>query len=181
MVQQDLSSDYSFIFCGEGELPVLFEMRDNVLLKNKEAGQPQLLIIDIKNEDYYHFLKSPDFILGVKYLEQMIAFTIITFNQESLSMFKEEIPLLQQAGDHVAYVELSLVHENFRGKGLQKIMLKEVERILRKRNTKQITAIVSPENIPSRQSLLKSEFQIIGTFVYHGYDRLKVSKIIENV
>jgi ribosomal protein S18 acetylase RimI-like enzyme len=76
----------------------------------------------------------------------------------------------------VGYVErnkltYACVHEEYRGIGLQKILIKERAKIIKsKRKYKEVTVDVRCKNIASLKNLIKSGFSITETFRYGNDD-----------
>lgn len=152
--------------------------------KLEEEHIPHLLAFqeDVFNEDEnaketlrrntYETLKpcfnKESLVLGVYYHEEMVAFGILYFageDHENLAYSLDEIPEnIKEYGN----VKLIIVKKNYRGNGIQRLLIERFVDYARKHGYAGLLSTASPLNIPSCKSLERCDFKLAKVVKKYG-------------
>ncbi|MFO7970090.1 MAG: GNAT family N-acetyltransferase [Bacillota bacterium] len=124
-------------------------------------------------------IKATGFTVGVFDNERLIAFLIVRIpNKEKDNLgYNLEIKEL----DKVIHMESLGVHPDYRGKGLQKKMIRYAEKLLEEGKYKYLTCTVSPKNTHSLKNFQALGYEIeLKAKKYDGYQRYILKKIVKN-
>ena len=117
-----------------------------------------------------------DLCLGVFDGERLGAYFILRYCGQSEHNYAAFLGIPQAEWDHWANADSAIVHADFRGNGLQRLMLEAALPLFPGRIT-HIGATVSPENQYSLNNALASGFAIVSRReMYGGYDRYLLAK-----
>ncbi|MGB3367796.1 MAG: hypothetical protein WBA54_09920 [Acidaminobacteraceae bacterium] len=138
-----------------------------VQAKNYKFIRDKSLYVPITHEELDEIFSGKGYVLGVFVTGKLVAFRILSFHDA------ETIKLAKKAGlddsRRVIFFESTLVDYNYIGNGLQKKMINlSLEKIIDRNLFEYGISTVSPKNIPSIKSLLKTGFYIKNNVAMYG-------------
>ncbi len=92
---------------------------------------------------------------GVFDNDKLVAYTIAVWNEYG-----------------VGYIDKCFVSEEYRGKGLQRLMLTRSMEALLKKNVHEVFAMCSPKNTVSLRNFMTQRFSVVRNIEYEGRERL---------
>ncbi|MUV36446.1 hypothetical protein JNUCC1_00248 [Lentibacillus sp. JNUCC-1] len=138
---------------------------DDVLLLQKSAqyvlDQPEQLEI-LSREEVKHILSGNGYMAGAFLEERLIAFrAMLTPEVNDPEHLGTDAGLPYSALPHVIYSEITIVHPNYRGNGLQTYMGRIVLNHIDRNQYRYVASTVAPFNIPSLKDKLVLGMEII--------------------
>lgn len=137
-------------------------------------------IFDLDDLDFVRrHIKETGFTVGVFDGDKLVAFLIVRIPKEAEDNLAFDLEI--EEIDKVVHMESLGVHPNYRGRALQRKMIKFAEKKLDKDNYKYLTCTVSPKNIYSLRNFQSLGYEIeLKAKKYDGYQRYILKKINKN-
>lgn len=157
--------------CTAGDAPAVYALQNEVRAAMPDPSQfvPDTL------ENITAYLRR-DLCIGTWQGERLGGYLIVRFCGQSVHNYAAFMDIPQNEWCHWANADSAIVHADFRGNGLQRLML-EAALPLFPDNITHIGATVSPENQYSLHNALASGFAIVSRReMYGGYDRYLLAK-----
>ena len=157
--------------CTREEAETVYRLQNEVraMMPNPELFMPDTL------ENIQSYLEH-DLCLGVWDGERLGAYFILRYCGHSEHNYAAFMGIPEAEWEHWANADSAIVHADFRGNGLQRLMLGAALPLFPGRIT-HIGATVSPENQYSLNNALASGFAIVSRReMYGGYDRYLLKK-----
>lgn len=139
------------------------------------------LYVPITYEELDDIFNEKGYVLGVVVTSKLVGFRILSFYDDETIKLARKADLIDPK--KVIFFESTLVDYNYIGNGLQKRMINlSLEKIIDKSLFEYGISTVSPKNIPSIKSLLKTGFYIKNNVaMYGGKERfICVINLVEN-
>ncbi|WP_414627739.1 N-acetyltransferase family protein [Alkalihalophilus pseudofirmus] len=167
------------------DLNVILEVQQVVLdtLENKEHLQP------LSEEEFKAILRGDGLILGVFVKGSLTAFRALWFPGDDEENLGRDLGLSPSEQRKVVHQEISIVHPDYRGNGLQKRLAALVMRELAERTSEYeyVCCTVHPFNIPSLKDKLAQGMRIVklkekyaGHLRYILLKKLSVEMMVDN-
>ena len=157
--------------CTREEAETVYRLQNEVraMMPNPELFMPDTL------ENIQSYLEH-DLCLGVWDGERLGAYFILRYCGHSEHNYAAFMGIPEAEWEHWANADSAIVHADFRGNGLQRLMLEAALPLFPGRIT-HIGATVSPENQYSLNNALASGFAIVSRReMYGGHDRYLLAK-----
>ena len=157
--------------CTREEAETVYRLQNEVraMMPNPELFMPDTL------ENIQSYLEH-DLCLGAWDGERLGAYFILRYCGQNEHNYAAFLGIPQAEWDHWANADSAIVHADFRGNGLQRLMLEAALPLFPEKIT-HIGATVSPENQYSLNNALASGFAIVSRReMYGGYDRYLLKK-----
>ncbi|MFS0749054.1 hypothetical protein [Oceanobacillus sp. 1P07AA] len=134
------------------DLPIIMQLQNIVLedLIDKDRLEP------LSKEEFLTILSGDKLMIGVFNQKTLIGFRAFLNPKNDEEGLGKDIGLLESEYPHIVYSEISNVHPDYRGNGLQTFMGKTWMDSLNRRDVRYILATVAPFNIAS----LKDKFAL---------------------
>lgn len=172
--------DYRIVSCGSERAEECLTMRNEILEDLARRGDERLYLVDETDDEFRQFFVDKNSLaLGCEVGGELAGCIVSSYRSTPLKRFDGLLPQEAIASPKsLCYMELVQVKKEFRGRGIQRLLMAELERRAVAGGARYMTAIVSPDNLPSLTNFLKSGYREVGRFVYEplGYDRVKVLK-----
>jgi ribosomal protein S18 acetylase RimI-like enzyme len=133
-----------------------------------ELTVPKNIFVPDTKEALEKSLSENDILLGVSIDDTLIAYRYISFPGSSDSNIGKDAGIKDKELKKVAQFETSIVHPDFRGEKLQRLMLEKGIDIVKDRGYKYGVATVSPQNPYSLKNLLDTGFKVVKTMKKYG-------------
>ena len=146
---------YQISRLGESYLADLLALQENAF---EHLENPELLRRN--SEDVFLDCLLNHYTLGVFYENKLIAFAILYFGKETSENIGYDLDLTGEEVLKVANVKLIIVHSDHRGNGLQRRLIKELEKEAKRKKYKILACTVSPFNKYSIHNFLQSGFSL---------------------
>ena len=157
--------------CTREEAETVYRLQNEVraMMPNPELFMPDTL------ENIQSYLEH-DLCLGVWDGERLGAYFILRYCGHSEHNYAAFMGIPEAEWEHWANADSAIVHADFRGNGLQRLMLEAALPLFPKKIT-HIGATVSPQNQYSLHNALASGFAIVSRReMYGGHDRYLLKK-----
>lgn len=157
--------------CGPADAAAFFALQNEVraVMPHPEQFVPDTL------ENITAYLRE-DLCIGAYDGERLGAYFILRYCGRSAHNYAAFLGVPREEWEHWANADSAIVHADFRGNGLQRLMLGAALPLFPGRIT-HIGATVSPENQYSLNNALASGFAIVSRReMYGGYDRYLLKK-----
>jgi len=144
---------------GKQDLPRILALQEIVYeeLPNKDILQP------LSNEEFSFILENHGLIIGAYVAEQLIAFRAVLTPEIDDEHLGYAIGLVDDSDlKRVLYQEISSVHPNYRGYGLQKTLANIIMQQIDTKDFDYLAATVMPYNIASLKDKFSQGFYIVG-------------------
>lgn len=158
-------NELKYLQLDESRIPDLLAFQEDVFNEDEEAKETL-------RRNTYETLKpcfnKESLVLGVYYQEEMIAFGILYFageDHENLAYSLDEVPgNIKEYGN----VKLIIVKKNYRGNGIQRLLIEKFVDYARTFNYAGLLSTASPLNIPSCKSLERCNFKLAKVVKKYG-------------
>ena len=156
-------------------LEKIFEIQDEVF----QEGYDENMLRYHTKEILHNALSHDNYSLGAFYRGELAGFIMLQY-YDALKMDNEDLVKIKSASvGNINTIYLIIVRKHFRGFGLQRKLLHEIEKILDKNSV--INATVSPSNKYSLDNFLACGYKILSLKkMYGGYDRFLVYKEVKS-
>ena len=146
------------------ELSDLLNLQNEALkhLSDSSSLQP------LSEEEFMNIFDDKGIVLGVFKQQELIAFRALlkpVIDEEHLGL---DIGLEKEELEQVMYQEVSVVHPNYRGHGLQKTMGNYIMNEVDTEKYRYVCATVAPFNIPSMKDKFDQGLQIVDLKMKYG-------------
>jgi len=146
------------------ELSDLLNLQNEALkhLSDSSSLQP------LSEEEFMNIFDDKGIVLGVFKQQELIAFRALlkpVIDEEHLGL---DIGLEKEELEQVMYQEVSVVHPNYRGHGLQKTMGNYIMNEVDTEKYRYVCATVAPFNIPSMKDKFDQGLQIVALKLKYG-------------
>lgn len=138
------------------------EVYDNLIDKSK--------LERLSEKEFKFILSDNGLMIGVYVDNKLIAIRALLVPKNDSNHLGVIIGLEEAYLDKVIYQEISFVHPNYQGNGLQKLMAKEIMNELdkTKHSYLYVCATVDPENIPSLKDKFDQEMEVRALVTIYG-------------
>lgn len=175
------ASDPEFVLtnCGPEWAQKALEIRTEIY---ENLSDKHMLIIEMTDDVFRHFFMPPHIVRGALVQGELVGYVIASFRSEALSKFYKLLGFSPER-NNIAYLEFSMVQADFRGHGLAKKILGDLDRFLLERGLEYACAIASPDNYPSVRSLNGVGYRTVKRFIHQpsGYVRdMFIKKLVSN-
>ncbi|WP_342463014.1 GNAT family N-acetyltransferase [Ureibacillus sp. FSL K6-8385] len=138
------------------DLPQILDLQRTVVdaLPHKDILEP------LSAEEFEYILKGNGIVIGVFVGDRLIAFRALLIPEIDDQHLGKDIGLNEEDLKRVIYQEISNVHPEFRGYGLQKKMAKIIMKLIDDSEFDYVMATVMPYNIPSIKDKLHQGMHI---------------------
>ncbi|QCR30905.1 GNAT family N-acetyltransferase [Lysinibacillus sp. SGAir0095] len=146
-------------------LPNILALQEIVYdaLPNKDTLQP------LSDEEFLYILNGQGLLIGVFVADELIAFRAVLIPEIDAEHLGYAIGLVKESDlKRVLYQEISNVHPEFRGYGLQKILANVIMQQIDTKDFDYIAATVMPYNIASLKDKFSQGFNIVGLKYAYG-------------
>ena len=146
------------------ELSDLLNLQNEVLKNLSDSSSLQPL----SEEEFMNIFDDKGIVLGVFKQQELIAFRALlkpVIDEEHLGL---DIGLEKEELEQVMYQEVSVVHPNYRGHGLQKTMGNYIMNEVDTEKYRYVCATVAPFNIPSMKDKFDQGLQIFALKLKYG-------------
>lgn len=126
----------------------------------REITEPHILQT-LSREEWMYILDHGKWMIGVFAGERLIACRALVQPADRQELLGEDAKLPENAWDYVLHSEISFVHPEFRGNGLQTIMGEKLMQEVDASKYAYICATVAPFNIASMKDKLALGFEIV--------------------
>lgn len=131
------------------EVPQVFALMEDVV-----ARLPSKALFATADEAYFYtHVEELGEIYGAFEDDQLVAYTVLSYPGLHDWNLGRELGVLESELDKVAVLEMTVVHESARGRGLQQYFHQLRERRARERGSLLLYSTVHPDNTPSRRNL----------------------------
>lgn len=157
--------------CGPADAAAFFALQNEVraVMPHPEQFVPDTL------ENITAYLRE-DLCIGAYDGERLGAYFILRYCGRSAHNYAAFLGVPREEWEHWANADSAIVHADFRGNGLQRLMLEAALPLFPKKIT-HIGATVSPQNQYSLHNALASGFAIVSRReMYGGHDRYLLAK-----
>ncbi len=167
--KQSGSLDFLLADCGPELADQTLEMLKTIY---RNLTDKHLLIIEMDDQVFRSFFQRPNIVRGAFVNGKLVGCLIISFRPEALVKFYEAGKISSDQ-KKIAYLEFAMIREEFRGYGLMKKILSDLEKTLSGQGVDYIGSIASPDNFPSVESLRAAGYQTLKRFIHQpsGYVR----------
>ena len=141
------------------DLPQILALQEIVYeeLPNKDILQP------LSKEEFSFILENHGMIIGAYVAEQLIAFRAVSVPEIDEEHLGYAIGLVDDSDlKRVLYQEISIVHPDYRGYGLQKKLANVIMQQINLKDFDYLAATVMPYNIASLKDKFSQGFYIVG-------------------
>lgn len=157
---------YKVYVLSKNELPEVLSLQDVVYeaLPNKEILQP------LSEEEFSYIVSGHGLLIGAYVNEKLIAFRAVVVPKIDEEHLGYDLGLTEESDlKRIMYQEISNVHPDYRGYGLQKTLAKVIMQQIDKNKFDYLCTTVMPYNIPSLKDKFSQGFYIIGVkYIYGG-------------
>ena len=121
---------------------------------------------------------EPSVVLGVFHLEKLVAFGILYYAGKTEENLAKDIDEVESLTDN-ANLKLTIVRPNYRGNGLQRLLILELEKYAKKSGFTYLSTTVSPNNPWSLTNCKKCGYKEVKILQkYGGLTRVLLAKKI---
>lgn len=164
--------DFEIRKCTEKDLDDILNLQ---LKLYKELCEPGLYAL-VAEEDIHESLLE-DHCYGTYHDGRLIGFTMMIDNRISHRNYGTYVGYPEERQKDCVSMEISLVDDDYRGFGLQKLFVSLREEIAKAHGAKEALVTIAPDNTYSLNNLLESGYEIIDTRpLYEGAVRHILSK-----
>ena len=159
--------------CGPADAAAFFALQNEV---RAAMPHPEQFVPDTL-ENITAYLRE-DLCIGAYDGERLGAYFILRYCGRSTHNYAAFLGVPREEWEHWANADSAIVHADFRGNGLQRLMLEAALPLFPKKIT-HIGATVSPQNQYSLHNALASGFAIVSRReMYGGHDRYLLAKAL---
>jgi len=138
----------------------LIAVQDEVYTKLERKD----LYIKITEQEFEEVLGGMGIVVGAVCNGQLVGFHVSSYHDTETKELGKHLNLNSRQLEELAYIEASVVLPEYRGNGLQKIMISENIKLLKDCGfIKHLVTTIAPDNIPSLKSLQNLGFFILNT------------------
>ncbi|BDH60070.1 hypothetical protein MTP04_02000 [Lysinibacillus sp. PLM2] len=157
---------YKVFVLSKAEIPEVLSLQEVVYeaLPNKEILQP------LSEEEFSYIVSGNGLLIGAYVDERLIAFRAVVVPQIDEEHLGYDLGLTEESElKRIMYQEISNVHPDYRGYGLQKTLAKVIMQQIDKSQFDYLCTTVMPYNIPSLKDKFSQGFYIISVkYIYGG-------------
>ncbi len=125
-------------------------------------------------EMLFSCLLEPHYTLGAFYMGKLIAFAVFYDGGKTDENIGRDIEIETSQLDYVANMKLIIVSPEYRGNGLQRLLMCKIEEYAKSKGKKILCGTVSPDNVYSCKN-----FELMG-YKYHS-TKIKYSNLTRNI
>lgn len=159
-----MSSDINISFAGKEDVPVILEIMESTYRQMKHKDW--FCIDDISF--LYRHVSDEGFILKAEVCRETAGFLTVRYPGGAEDNLGSYLNLPENEKCLVAHMESAAVKDVFRGRGIQKKLMAEAERILWQKGYRYLMGTAHPENKYSVNNFLKLGYEIISQDLKYG-------------
>lgn len=161
--------------CTPADLDAVLTLQNTILavLPDKE------IFVPTDSEEIMRYLQSPNIVLGCFDGTQLIAYASIVLHGLHHSNLGYDLHLPAEELPFCANFDTVIVHPDYRGNHLQKVLIQESEKMIKSVAIKKILTTVSPKNLFSLRNFQSMGYKIEARKIkYGGKDRYVLLKTL---
>ena len=158
--------------CTEADLPDIMELQLKIYESMPDPGLYALV-----EEDHIHESIFEDYCFGTYCEDRLVGFTMMIGNRVSYRNYGTYVGYSEERQKQCVSMEITLVDDEFRGYGLQKLYVAIREEEARRAGATEALVTIAPGNKFSLANLIESGYEILETRpLYEGAVRHILSK-----
>lgn len=161
LIKEDMLM-FSFRIADKADVDAVFSLMEQVV---HSLADPSLFIPETRQSLERHLKEEGMILLAEE--ERLAGYLMVRFPGNAEDNLAEDAGLSAQDALRCAHMESVVVHPDFRGRGLQKLLLEQAERLLPE-GIGFALATVAPENHASLISFLRMGYSIADTKMKYG-------------